>query len=126
VKFLTLLHIGENMKIGELAKRVDLNVETLRYYERLGLLENPKRTPSGYRDYDTSAIKQIYFIQSSQQLGFSLTEIKQLISIKANGQLQASSDIKNKVSGLNNKLQELNIFKQSLEALVNQEDASAG
>ena len=126
MKFLTLLHIGENMKIGELAKRVDLNVETLRYYERLGLLENPKRTPSGYRDYDTSAIKQIYFIQSSQQLGFSLTEIKQLISIKANGQLQASSDIKNKVSGLNNKLQELNIFKQSLEALVNQEDASAG
>ena len=103
------------MKIGELAKIVNTNVETIRYYERIGLLENPTRTPSGYRNYSSDAVTQLQFIQNSQQLGFSLTEIKELLKKDINRELA------DKVNNLNNKLRELSQFKDDLLAMISEE-----
>jgi len=107
------------MKIGELAKIVGTNVETIRYYERIDLLENPTRTPSGYRNYGTEAVTQLRFIQNSQQLGFSLTEIKELVKKDINRELA------DKISNLNEKLRELSQFKDNLVALVSEETTAA-
>lgn len=110
---------GIKMKIGELAKIVGTNVETIRYYERIGLLENPNRTPSGYRNYTTDAVTQLRFIQNSQQLGFSLTEIKELVKKDINRELS------DKINNLNNKLRELSQFKDNLVAMVSTEAETA-
>ncbi|MFQ5569341.1 MAG: heavy metal-responsive transcriptional regulator [Rhodothermales bacterium] len=70
------------MKIGEIAKQADVNIDTVRYYEQRGLLPEPPRRPSGYRDYTQDYIARIRFIKRTQELGFSLREIDELLSIK--------------------------------------------
>ena|SRR5215204_6212017 len=109
------------MKIGELAKIVNLNVETLRYYERLGLVENPHRTSSGYRNYDKEeTIGRISFIQNCQQLGFSLIEIKTLINLEKMEVTNENIDktLVKKVNNLDARLNELILFKDSILKLV--------
>ena len=70
------------MTIGQLAKRTQLNVETVRYYERRGLLLKPPRSKSGYRQYPQEAITRIHFIKRAKELGFSLNEISELLSLR--------------------------------------------
>jgi MerR family copper efflux transcriptional regulator len=67
------------MRIGELASRAGLNVQTLRFYEREGLLRPPVRTASGYRSYADSDLERVRFIRLCQGLGFTLREIQQLL-----------------------------------------------
>jgi MerR family mercuric resistance operon transcriptional regulator len=69
------------MFIGELAKQTGLNIESVRFYEREGLLPTPPRSASGYRCYDGRHLETIRFIKQSQVLGFSLREIRQLLQI---------------------------------------------
>src|SRR4029453_8113286 len=63
-------------KIGEVARRAGVGVETLRFYERSGLLNRPARTEGGYRLYDAETLKTLEFIRRAQSLGFTLEEIK--------------------------------------------------
>ncbi len=71
------------MTIGELAKKVGVNVQTIRYYEREGLLPDAHRWPdSGYRDFDDEAILRLKFIRSAKDLGFTLREIKELLDMR--------------------------------------------
>lgn len=71
------------MTIGELAKKAGVNVQTIRYYEREGLLPKPHRwSDSGYRDYDDEALNQLRFIRSAKDLGFTLREIKELLDLR--------------------------------------------
>jgi len=70
------------MRIGELSARSGIPIETIRYYERIGLLPPPNRTASGYRQYDETALKQLRFIKRAQELGFTLREIKDLLTLK--------------------------------------------
>jgi DNA-binding transcriptional MerR regulator len=70
------------MRISEVAAAAGVNVQTVRLYERLGLLVAPRRTPSGYRDYSQAAVEQICFIKDAKALGFTLREIKQLIALR--------------------------------------------
>jgi len=72
----------EMITIGKLAKRVDLNIETIRYYERRGLIPKPRRRESGYREYSDETTKRILFIKHAKDLGFSLKEINELLSLK--------------------------------------------
>lgn len=74
------------MKIGELGERVGVTAKTIRYYEGLGLLDEPARTPSGYRDYDEGAAERLGFIRDAQASGLSLAEIASVLELKAAGQ----------------------------------------
>ena len=71
------------MTIGELAKKAAVNVQTVRYYEREGLLPAAHRWPdSGYRDFDEDALLRLRFIRSAKDLGFTLREIKELLDLR--------------------------------------------
>lgn len=70
------------MKIGELAHRTKVTRATIRYYERRELLPEPARTDSGYREYEQGAVKRLQFIKRAKRLGFSLTEIRELLSLR--------------------------------------------
>lgn len=73
------------MKIGEVAAQASVNIQTLRYYERRGLLREPVRRGSGYRDYPAETVRVVRFIKHAQQLGFSLTDIADLLRLSADG-----------------------------------------
>jgi len=70
------------LKIGQLAKQVGVNIETIRYYERLNLLGPTSRLPSGYRLYDRESQQRLRFIKNAQTLGFTLHEIAELLDLR--------------------------------------------
>jgi DNA-binding transcriptional MerR regulator len=69
----------ETYTIGQLADDAGVNIETIRYYERLGLLRDPPRSNSGYRQYSTDDLWQLQFIARAKQLGFTLAEVSSLV-----------------------------------------------
>jgi MerR family mercuric resistance operon transcriptional regulator len=69
------------MRIGELAARAGVHIQTIRFYERRRLLRQPPRTPSGYRSYGQADLEALQFIRWAQQLGFTLKEAKQLLQL---------------------------------------------
>lgn len=71
------------MKIGELAKRADVPIDTVRYYEREGLIPPPIRRASGYRDYVDADVDRLRFMRRAKGLGFTLHEIRELLSLTA-------------------------------------------
>ncbi len=68
-------------KIGEIAKQAGLGTETVRYYERIGVLHAPERAQNGYRLYDEDHVKRLRFIKRSRELGFSLDKVRSLLSL---------------------------------------------
>lgn len=73
------------MHIGELADRVGVNPKTIRYYESIGLLPEPERTPSGYRNYDAAGEARLIFIKTAQHLGLSLDEVGEVLRLRDAG-----------------------------------------
>jgi MerR family copper efflux transcriptional regulator len=71
-----------DVTIGRLAEQSGVGVETIRFYERKGLIAQPRRPVSGYRKYDDQTADRVRFIQQAQELGFTLSEIKQLLSLR--------------------------------------------
>jgi MerR family transcriptional regulator, mercuric resistance operon regulatory protein len=74
-----------NMTVSMLAERIGLRPDTIRYYERVGLLPAPVRSPAGYRQYDESVLDQLRFIRGAQRLGLRLREIAELLAIRDRG-----------------------------------------
>ena len=74
------------MRIGDLAQRAGVTAKTIRYYESIGLLPEPDRTPSDYRDYRPDAVERLRFIKDAQASGLSLTEIQSLVELKSAGE----------------------------------------
>jgi MerR family transcriptional regulator, copper efflux regulator len=72
----------DHLTIGQVAKSAGVNVETIRFYEREGLIGKPPRRPSGYRQYQPDVVRRIRFIQRAKELGFSLREITELLSLR--------------------------------------------
>jgi MerR family mercuric resistance operon transcriptional regulator len=70
------------LTIGQLAGSATVNIQTVRYYERRGLLAVPPRTKSGYRQYDLATVRRLRFIRKAQELGFSLEDIKELLALR--------------------------------------------
>ncbi|MFN8586164.1 MAG: MerR family transcriptional regulator [Candidatus Eisenbacteria bacterium] len=70
------------MRIGELAGRANVNIQTIRYYERRGILGEPHRTDSGHRVYDDEALRVLRFIKGAQSLGFTLAEVDELLGLR--------------------------------------------
>ena len=73
------------MRIGELAERAGISTKAVRYYEQVGILAPPARTPSGYRDYDHAALGRLGFVRAAQALGLTLGEIRQVIAFRDQG-----------------------------------------
>lgn len=107
-------------KIGALAKAAGVNVETVRYYERVGLIQQPPTPPSGYREYPASTLGQIRFIKRAQALGFTLGEISQLLEIDEGqcGQVQHMAE--DKLEDIRCKMNDLKRLSKALKHLVDQ------
>lgn len=71
--------------IGQIAKLAGVKSDTVRFYERTGLLPRPTRSPSGYRVYDQAAARQLQFVKKAQALGFSLDEIRRILNLRGGG-----------------------------------------
>ena len=103
--------------IGRLAKLSGVKPDTIRFYERSGLLPKPSRTASGYRFYDTAALNQVRFIRKAQSLGFSLDEIRRIMNLRGQGKETCRCVIAMAEATLaetETKLKELSQFKDRL------------
>ncbi len=81
------------MKIGEVAKAAGIGIDAVRFYEREGLIPKPNRQPSGYRAYSPDVVLSLRFIRGAKELGFSLKEISELLSLESNADATAA-DVK--------------------------------
>jgi DNA-binding transcriptional MerR regulator len=109
------------MNIGSLAKEAQVNVQTLRYYERLGILKPVQRRDSGYRVYDADSLQRVRFIKRAQDLGFSLSEIKDLLSLNissAGSRTRARAKAKIKLAEIREKIAYLKKLESTLKQLV--------
>src|SRR5579871_5088251 len=88
----------KSMTIGQVAKLAGVGVETIRFYEREGLLNKPKRRQSGYRVFTSEVVARIRFIKKAKQLGFSLREIRELLFLRVDSRATAA-DLKKRVDG---------------------------
>ena len=103
--------------IGRLAKLSGVRPDTIRFYERNGLLPKPSRTASGYRVYDAAALNQMRFIRKAQSLGFSLDEIRRIMNLRGQGRKTCQCVIamaEATLSETETKLKELSKFKEAL------------
>ena len=106
---------------SQLAKRVNVNIETLRYYERRGLIPAPKRKASGYRLYSEDYVARIQFIKRSQALGFTLKEIKELLSLRVDPETscdQVREKAEAKTHEIDEKIKDLQRMKKALQKLT--------
>jgi MerR family mercuric resistance operon transcriptional regulator len=104
-----VLYSGD-LTIGQLAARTGVNLETVRYYERIGLMPVPRRTDGGHRVYDHAHLKRLGFIRRSRELGFSLEEIRSLLGLVDGGDytcaevrdltLRHSADVRRRIADL--------------------------
>ncbi|WP_020385906.1 MerR family transcriptional regulator [Kribbella catacumbae] len=109
------------MRTSELAGEAGVNTETLRYYERRGLLTEPPRTPGGYRDYPPTTVDLLRFIKRAQQLGFTLTEVEELLHLDTGGPAScdaARSLAEHRLADLTRRIQDLQRMHDSLTNLV--------
>ena len=103
--------------IGRLAKLLGVKPDTVRFYERSGLLPKPSRTASGYRVYNDAALNQLRFIRKAQSLGFSLDEIKRIMSLRGRGKETCRcvvSMAEATLSETETKLKEMQRFREAL------------
>jgi Cu(I)-responsive transcriptional regulator len=111
------------MKIGELAKRAGAKTETIRFYERLGLLPPPARTSGNYRDYDHWHVSRLAFIRHARSLGFDLEDIKALLALSDEPQTdcaQADRIASKHLTAVEAKIEQLQRLKSELNSLVTQ------
>lgn len=109
------------MKTAELAAEAGVNVQTLRYYERRGLLAAPERLASGWRAYGPDAVRIVRFVKQAQGLGFSLDEVDSLLDLAAGGPDNcdaARSMAAEKIARLDAKIADLIGMRDSLQRLV--------
>lgn len=105
------------LKIGEVAKRTGIGVETLRFYERSGLLSRPARTEGGYRLYDSEALDTLEFIKRAQTLGFTLDEIKRIIAESQAGQSpcdEVREIVRQRLAELDERLEQMQRYRDAL------------
>ena len=109
------------MSIGQLAKQVGLPVETIRFYEREGLISTPQRSASGYRQYPPATVRQLQFIQRAKDLGFTLRDIGELLQLRKTAGTSCG-DIKlralGKLDDVNRKIADLERIRDSLQDMV--------
>jgi MerR family copper efflux transcriptional regulator len=111
----------DGLTIGEVAERAKVHIETLRYYERRGLVASPPRSIANYRLYPEDAVRRVRFIKRAQELGFTLKEIKELLSIRAvpeAGCAEVRSQAEAKIKDIDEKIGSLTAMRRVLTKLV--------
>jgi MerR family mercuric resistance operon transcriptional regulator len=107
------------MRTQEVADRAGVNAQTLRYYERRGLLAEPPRSPSGYRDYPASAVRVLRFVKRAQELGFTLADVAELLADGGPRSCERARTLaQSQIDGLDCKITDLCRMRVSLAELV--------
>ncbi len=111
----------ETLRTAEVARLAGVNIETLRFYERKGILPEPPRRASGYREYPPEAVERVRFVKRTQELGFSLNEAQDLLGLRE--MTRAKSDrvrrvVLAKLEEVDHKIRDLEAIKRSLTELV--------
>ncbi|MGH8354305.1 MAG: Hg(II)-responsive transcriptional regulator [Pseudomonas sp.] len=115
------------MSIGTLAQAAGVNIETIRYYQRRGLLEEPAKPPGGHRRYPAGMVQRVRFIKRAQALGFTLSEIGGLLRLdQACACAETRALAARKLSLIEQKMADLAVMQRVLGGLVQQCDAGAG
>lgn len=110
----------QSLTIGEVAKAAQIGVETVRFYEREGLIAEPPRRPSGYRQYPPDTVRRLRFIRRAKELGFTLKEIGELLDLRVDP-AKSCADVRtlanSKVADVEEKMGDLARIKAALEKL---------
>jgi len=117
------------LRTGQVAKASGVNIQTVRFYEREGLLAPPKRSASGYRQYTDDAVRIVTFVKRAQELGFTLREAKQLLRLRSLGPKRAEaarSAAAAKLHDIDEKLRDLNAMRAALTCLMDSCQRSGG
>lgn len=119
------------MRIGELADAAGVNVDTVRYYERRGLIADPRGSLTGYRDYPQEAVHVLRFVKRAQALGFTLREIKQLLELRRGAiDVEDRNRVRDlalsRVDDIRVKLRRLTAMRDALETLIASCEQGAG
>ncbi|MDQ6956662.1 MAG: heavy metal-responsive transcriptional regulator [Mariprofundaceae bacterium] len=115
------------MKIGELSKMTGVSIDTVRYYEKRGLIPSPVRSRAGYRQYGEHDAKRLLFIVQAKGLGFTLEEIGQLLALRSDGRacVEVRSAAQSKAQEIDLKIQKLSQVRQTLLELASECEKSA-
>lgn len=108
------------MKIGQLARRLDLNTQTIRYYERIGLLPEPGRTEAGYRAYGEEDERRLRFVKNARSVGLPLGEVKEILAVHEQGEAPCgyvTQAIARRAEEVERQITELTEFKEELDGL---------
>lgn len=109
-----------NLKVSELAAKAGVSTDTVRYYEKEGLLQAPERTQSGYRQYDEAAIERLHFIRGAQTLGLKLGDIKELLAIRDRGACPCGHTqqmLEKRVTEIDDEIRQLKALKRELQSM---------
>jgi MerR family mercuric resistance operon transcriptional regulator len=109
------------LTIGQVARQAGVGVETVRFYERQGLLEEPSRRESGYRQYPTDVVAQLRFIKRAKELGFSLKEIRELLALRvdpATTCAEVKQQAEAKIADIEGRIASLTRMKKALVKLA--------
>jgi DNA-binding transcriptional MerR regulator len=118
-------HEGRALRIGDVAREAGVGVETLRFYERRGLLGRPTRTGSNYRAYDASVLERLAFIRRAQAVGFTLDEITEILAESEGGRLPCAhvrEMARRKLDELDRRLAELRRYRRELARTLSEWD----
>ena len=108
--------MSSELRIGEVARRADVSVDAVRYYEREGLLPKAPRTNAGYRVFSPEAVERVLFIKQAQELGFSLSEISELLLNNGVGGCRRIHDLLSiKLTELDERLKRIRQFREKLK-----------
>jgi DNA-binding transcriptional MerR regulator len=111
--------VSEGLRTGQLAERAGVNIQTLRYYERRGLLARPPRRPSGQRAYPEDTVRRLRTIKAAQRLGFTLAEIAELLRVTSHhrgGELRARAGAK--LEEVERRLADLQAVRSALRTVL--------
>ncbi|QBH96363.1 Hg(II)-responsive transcriptional regulator [Limnobaculum zhutongyuii] len=119
--------MASELTIGKLAESAGVNIETIRYYQRRGLLVEPIKPPGSHRRYSADEVKRVRFIKRAQALGFTLDEINALLTLDAAcGCNETRTMALRKLSLIEKKMADLDVMRQALAGLVQQCDTGNG
>jgi len=110
--------MSKKSTISTIAKEIGIGVETIRYYERIGLISQPEKPNSGYRIYDDEISEKLYFIKHAKKLGFSLNEIADIMVLGSKDCKETKKIASRKLQNIKSKINDLESISKTLEDLI--------